>query len=198
MTKKDRCTIPLFICVIGLVIVVIGFSAQRKGIILKEKYPIKLMLTFEEAIPDPKQPVLLVFFSTVCPTCWNELFEAKYLIESNGFPVQLVGVSVEKPEYLKPFLEKYSFPYPVISDRHREVYRRFNVQHDTYKILLQGNKVLYREDVLQDTKTQRKMLEQCIFKVLLPPFWISFLRGGPDKEGPAEGPQHSQLCYELK
>ena len=76
-----------------------------------EKAPTRLFLTLEEALPAAGRPVLLVFFSTTCRVCWDDLFEAKAMIEADDFPVELVGVSLEKREDLESFLKKYSFPY---------------------------------------------------------------------------------------
>jgi len=127
-----------------------------------EKAPTRLFLTLEEALPAAGRPVLLVFFSTTCLVCWDDLFEAKAMIEADDFPVELVGVSLERPEDLESFLKKYSFPYPVVSDRKRLVHRRFRVRAAPFKLLLLDEAVLYRDDLRQNPKTQRERLRQCL------------------------------------
>ena len=130
-----------------------------------EKARIKIVRTLEEALPGPGWPVVLVFFSASCPVCWDDLFEMKTMVEENNFPVKLVGVSADRPEDLETFLRKYSFSDPVVSDRRREIHRRFQVQAAPFKLLLRDNNVLYRDDILQNPKTQRERLKRCLLEM---------------------------------
>jgi len=130
-----------------------------------EKTQAKLLRTLEEALPGPGRPVLLVFFSTSCRVCWDDLFETKAMIEENDFPVKLVGVSLDRPDDLEDFLKKYSFPYSVVSDRRRQVHRRFQVRAAPFKLLLLDETVLYRDDLRQNLKTQRERLRRCLIEM---------------------------------
>jgi len=130
-----------------------------------EKTPVRLLRTLEEARPGPGWPFVLVFFSTSCPVCWDDLFEMRNIIESNDLPVKLIGVSVDRTEDLEAFLKKYAFTHPVVADRRREVHRRFRIQAAPYKLLLRDETVLYRDDVLQDPKTQRERLKRCLLEM---------------------------------
>jgi peroxiredoxin len=162
---KDKCLLLVFLMSICIQFGVA--ETAKSDLSYGEKYPIKLFAKLEEAPLDLQRPMLIVFFSTDCHVCSDDLFEMKYVVESNDFPVQVVGVSSEKLEYLKYFLEKYSFPYPVISDRRREIYRRFQVSSEPYKLLLLNGKVLYKDDVLKDSQKQKEEIIQCLRKLAL-------------------------------
>jgi peroxiredoxin len=138
---------------------------KAEGIPAADKVRVKLLRTLKEALPGPGWPVILVFFSASCPVCWDDLFEVKSMIEVNDFPVKLIGVSVDRPEDLEAFLRKYSFSDPVVSDRRREVHRGFQVQAAPFKLLLRDKTILYRDDILQDPKTQRERLKRCLIEM---------------------------------
>lgn len=123
---------------------------------------VKIVGSLENAAPKQDAPLLLVFFSTECHVCWEELFEMGYFIEKQRIPVQLVGVSPDRVEELREFLEKYSFRYPVVADRKRELHRKFKVTLAPYKVIVRNNKVFYRDDYLADFHQRREKAQQCL------------------------------------
>src|SRR4030042_6560675 len=103
---------------------------------LTKEETVKIYSSLEDAVPRPVRPLLLVFFSLECHPCWDELFEMRYFLEKNSIPVDLVGISSEREEGLKPFLSKYAFSYPVVSDRGRTLFKKFTVRLDAFCVLL--------------------------------------------------------------
>lgn len=140
---------------------------QNHPIEQSERLESQICENYEEAIYDPRLPTLFVFFTTVCPVCWDDLFELKYIIESNDYTVQLVGVTVDRTDDLKRFISKYSFSYPVVIDRKRQLRRKYNIRTEPYMVLVHGETVLFRDDDLEDPKKQREKLLQCLQKYAL-------------------------------
>jgi peroxiredoxin len=126
---------------------------------------VKIFRSLDQAAPRPERPVLLLFFSLDCHVCWEELFEMKHFIEKNAVPVDLIGVSSVPEEELKPFLSKYAFFRPVVSDRARALYRRFGVRLEPDRVLLQGDRVLYRDDTAKDFFVRRDQAKQCLLEM---------------------------------
>lgn len=125
----------------------------------------RIVSSLEEAAGESRGPFVLVFFSLDCPVCWEELFEARYLLVKNTIPIDLIGISAETPEDLEPFLEKHGFFSPVVSDRRRELFRRFRVRLEPFVVVLEGDRVLYRDDDIDDLVTRREKLRQCVLAI---------------------------------
>src|SRR4030042_406749 len=107
----------LIVLLLGSLMGLLGAGKLRGGV------AVKIYCSLEDAVPRPVRPLLLVFFSLECHPCWDELFEMRYFLEKNSIPVDLVGISSEREEELKPFLSKYAFSYPVVSDRGRTLFK---------------------------------------------------------------------------
>ena len=125
----------------------------------------KIYFTLEEAVPQTEKPVMLVFFSTACSVCWEDLFEMKYFIEKNSLPCEVVGITRVPREELEPFLEKYSFDHPVVFDARSRLYRRFKVELEPYKIILVKGAVIYQDDCYQEFLTRREQAKRCLFQI---------------------------------
>jgi hypothetical protein len=126
---------------------------------------VQIFASLAEAAPRPDGPLLLVFFSLECHVCWGELFEMKHFLENNSIPVDLIGISCEPEEELKPFLGKYAFFYPVVSDRAKKVYRRFRVRLEPFRIILYGDRVIYKDDPAEDFFVRRDRAKQCLLEI---------------------------------
>jgi hypothetical protein len=123
---------------------------------------VRICGTLEEAVPAPQRPVLLVFFSIDCPVCYDDLFEARYLIDRGGWPVAVVGVFSGLRDDLRSFLEKYAWTLPVVLDRKRILFKRFKVDAVPYKALLAGGDAVYRDDPYKDCGGRREELQKCL------------------------------------
>jgi peroxiredoxin len=126
---------------------------------------VKIFSSLEEAVPRPARPLLLVFFSLECHLCWDELFEMRYFLEKNSIPVDLVGISREPEEELRPFLSKYAFSYPVVSDRGKTLFRKFRVRLEPFCVILNQGSVLYEDDTSQDFFVRRDEVKRCLVEI---------------------------------
>ena len=132
---------------------------------LTKEETVKIFSSLEEAIQEASRPLLLVFFSLECHLCWDELFEMRYFLEKNSIPVDLVGISREAEEELRPFLSKYAFSYPVVSDRQKALYRRFKVRQEPYRVILYQDAVLFQDDTSQDFFVRRDKVKRCLIEL---------------------------------
>jgi peroxiredoxin len=125
----------------------------------------RVVSSLAEAAPDPQRPLVLVFFSLDCPVCWEELFEMRYFIQKHSLPVDLVGVTMDKARDLEPFLRKYSFFHPVVSDRQRELYRRFKVRLEPATVIIQHGRILYRDGPVENYFARREKAQKCLLGI---------------------------------
>ena len=123
----------------------------------------------DEAVPPGSGPALLVFFSTECPVCYDDLFESRYLVERGGWPVAVVGVCAGPRPDLERFLEKHAWTLPVVHDRRRALVRRFKVDAPPHKVLLAGGgaaaEAIYEDDPRLALEDRRKELERCLTRL---------------------------------
>ncbi len=98
---------------------------------------------------------LLVFFSTECATCYADLFEMRHLVERNAWPVAVVGIAAGVREDLEIFLGKFGWPFPVVWDRKKAVFKKFGVRSAPFKVVLIGGEVVYKDDGYQDSIRRR-------------------------------------------
>jgi hypothetical protein len=141
------------------------FLNPLPGQVMPEGGEVVIFGTLEEAVPQPDRPLLLVFFSLGCHVCWEELFEMKHFIENNAIPIDLVGVSCESEEELRPFLSKYAFFFPVVSDRAKALYRRFGVRLEPVRVILDGERVVYKDDTAEDFFVRRERAQRCLLEM---------------------------------
>jgi len=125
----------------------------------------RIVSSLAEAAPDPQKPLVLVFFSLDCHVCWEELFEMRYFIQEYSIPIDLIGVTMDKNDDLEPFLRKYSFFHPVVSDRQRELYRRFQVRLEPATVILENGRVLYRESPVEDYSNRKEKVRKCLLEI---------------------------------
>ncbi len=125
----------------------------------------RVVATLAEALPKPDSPVLLVFFTVDCPACFDELFEARYFLDKGRWPVEVVGVSSAPRDILEPFLEKYAWTRPVVSDRRKALFRKYRVDMVPHAVLLMGSSTLYEDDPYADRARRREDLKKCLEKL---------------------------------
>ena len=123
---------------------------------------VRICSTLEEALPAGSGPVLLVFFSTDCPVCYDDLFEARYLVDNGRWPVTVIGVTSGRRDELARFLEKHAWALPVVLDKRRALVRRFKVDAVPFKALIVGPETIYADDPYIGLEARRKELERCL------------------------------------
>lgn len=131
----------------------------------REFLEVRICTSLEEAAPAGGGPVLLVFFSTDCPVCYDDLFASRHLVDREDWPVAVVGVfSGPRPD-LRTFLEKYRWDLPVVLDRRKLLFRKFKVDTVPFKALLVGTEAVYRDDLYRDPDGRREELKQCLTRL---------------------------------
>jgi hypothetical protein len=137
------------------------------GFAIAAAHPVEVRICagLDEASPPGAGPVLLVFFSTDCPICYDDLFETRYLVEKGRWPVAVVGVSSGPREDLRRFLEKHAWALPVVLDGRKALFRRFKVDAAPFKALLVGAEAVYRDDPYSALEDRRKELERCLTRL---------------------------------
>ena len=127
---------------------VLGILAAGPGLLAARAVPaeVRICRSLEEAVPAGRGPVLLVFFSTGCPSCYDDLFEARHVVERGGWPVAVIGVYAGPEDELRSFLEKYAWTRPVVLDRRKTLFREHRVEAVPFKVLLVAGRTAYRDD----------------------------------------------------
>ena len=126
--------------------------------------PARICATLDEAAPPGTGAVLLVFFSIECPVCYEELFESRYLVDRGGWPVTVVGVALALHDDLRTFLDKHAWTAPVVLDRRKTLFRRFDVDAVPFRTLLLGTEAVYRDDPYLGPDARREELVRCLNK----------------------------------
>ena len=151
--------------VVTIVLLLGGLICLPEAAMSRKDEEVKIFSSLGDAVPSPVRPLLLVFFSLGCHVCWDELFEMKYFLEKNSIPVDLVGISLAPEEELRPFLSKYAFSYPVVSDREKTLFRRFKVRLEPFCVILNRDSVLYADDKSQDLSVRRDEVKRCLVEI---------------------------------
>jgi peroxiredoxin len=150
----------------AIVVLFVGCLLVLRGtFLLAEDEMVKIFGSLEEAMPRPERPVLLVFFSLECHRCWDELFEMRYFLEKNDIPVDIVGIAREPEEELRPFLAKYAFSYPVVSDRRKALFKTFQVRLEPFCVILNRGSVLYEDNTGLDFFVRRDEVKRCLLEL---------------------------------
>ena len=131
----------------------------------REAIETRICASLEEASRGCPGPVLLVFFSTDCLLCFDDLFESRYLIDRNRWPVSVVGVFSGLRDDLRAFLEKYAWTLPVVLDRRKVLFKKYKVDAVPFKALLLGTEAVYRDDPYSDPDSRREELKRCLTRL---------------------------------
>jgi hypothetical protein len=148
-----------------LIAAAVAVLAAGSSIAARGPVAVRICGSLAEAAPAGSGPVLLVFFSTDCPVCYDDLFETRHLVDKGRWPVSVVGVSSGLREDLRTFLEKYAWTLPVVLDRRKVLFRRFKVDAVPFKVLLLGTEAVYRDDPYLDPDRRREELERCLKRI---------------------------------
>lgn len=124
-----------------------------------------IFTSLEEAVAGSSKPQLLIFFSLACHVCWEELFEMKEFIETYTIPVGIVGIAHEPPAELASFAARYSFPYPIVHDGTRQLFRQFRVKLEPFRVILEKGTILYRDDLDVDYFERRDRVKRCLLEI---------------------------------
>lgn len=96
-----------------------------------------------------RQPVMLVFWASWCPTCKQEMPRVNRFAKALGPKgMRFIAVNVgynDSPVRAQAFKDKYEMNYPVVFDKSGEISRSFGVQGvPTIIIARQDGSVVYR------------------------------------------------------
>jgi hypothetical protein len=122
----------------------------------------RICSSLDEAAPPGTGAILLVLFSVECPVCYEELFEARYLLDRGGWPVAVVGVALALRDDLQAFLDKHAWTAPVVLDRRKTLFRKYKVDAVPFKALLLGTEAVYRDDPYLGPDARREELVRCL------------------------------------
>lgn len=123
---------------------------------------VRIFRSLDEAVPLSGTPILLVFFGTGCPSCYDDLFEARLLVERGGWPVSVIGVYSGPEEELRSFLEKYAWNRSAVLDRRKVLFRKHRVEAVPFKVLLLEGRAAYRDDPRKEYGERMEALRKCL------------------------------------
>ncbi|MBD3413008.1 MAG: redoxin domain-containing protein [Candidatus Aminicenantes bacterium] len=132
------------------------------GIILSPE--ILIYESLDEVLRDYQGPCLLVFFSTSCQVCWEDLFDMRYFVQKNRIEVKLCGISREPLKELQIFIEKYSIDFPVVNDLKGILYKKFQVDLEPFKLILIKESVLYRDSYYDNKATNQVRIKKVLMR----------------------------------
>ena len=148
--------------------IMIMASTEASAAPVEDRLPaakVRIVSSLEEVSGLPAAPAVLVFFSLDCHVCWEELFEVRYILEKNGVPIALIGITADSREDLEPFLAKHAFFYPVVSDPRRSLSRRFKVKLEPLTVVIEGGRVVHRDNTAESLEKRREKLERCLLEI---------------------------------
>ena len=125
---------------------------------------VSLYLSLDEILP-PDKPALLVFFSTTCVSCYDELFEMRYFVEAHGLPIEVIGVTGSPREEVAAFLGKYAYHRPVVLDAKARIRRAFRVDVVPLSLVVRGGRVVCRAKIYQEPQRRREEIKRCLLEI---------------------------------
>ncbi len=147
------------------VIVFIMASASPGLFPVPQPQPKPYVFSLEEVALNPGEPVLLVFFNVSCHVCWEELFIWRDFILTREIQVALVGVTRDPEEAVALFLRRYPVSIPVVIDRRGHLFRQHRVLMEPFLLLVKGEKIIYKDNLMEPLEKRREKLEQCLLGV---------------------------------
>jgi thiol-disulfide isomerase/thioredoxin len=124
-----------------------------------------VMSSLEEALPHDGTPALLVFFSTSCPSCFDDLLEMICFVKKKELSVRIIGISGDAKADLEAFMGKHSVGCSVVRDDRGRLRRRFGVDLVPYKIILSGDSVVYRDNDYLESDERRRRAGRCLIEL---------------------------------
>jgi len=151
--------------VLVLSLLMAGLPHRPVPAITRLEADVRIHRSLAEAVPSRQAPVLLVFFSTGCASCYDELFQARLAVEKAGWPLTVIGVCQGPADELRLLLEKYAWTLPVVLDRRRLLFRRFGVEALPYKAVLVGGRTVYKDNPYSGYSRRWEELAACLKKL---------------------------------
>ena len=121
--------------------------------------------SLDEALPANGRPVLLVFFSTGCTLCFDDLLEMTLFVRRHGLDLAVVGVSGDTEAEIDKFIEKHSLSCLVVRDERWRIRRRFRVDLLPFKLVLAGGKEVYRDDDYLPLGERSRRAQRCLIEL---------------------------------
>jgi hypothetical protein len=121
--------------------------------------------SLDEALPANGRPALLVFFSTGCTPCFDDLLEMALFVRRKGLDLTVVGVCGDTEAEIDEFVEKYSLTCPVVRDERGRIRRRFRVDLLPFKIVLAEGKEVYRDDDYLPLGERSRRAQRCLIEL---------------------------------
>lgn len=118
--------------------------------------------SLEAVLPGNGRPVLIVFFSTGCQVCFEDLLEMAGFVRGRDLDLPIVGVCGDPEAEIEAFLEKYSIRAPIVRDGRGRIRRRFKVDLLPYKIVLAKGKEVYRDDYYLPLDERSRRVRRCL------------------------------------
>jgi len=126
---------------------------------------IPIFASMDEVKNKKEGPYLLVFFSTSCQICWNDLIEMKYFIDKNKVNIKIIGISRDSREKLIPFIEKYSISCSIVNDRKGKLYNEYEVDLEPFKLIIIDNRVFYRDSYYESLQIRENKIKKVLLKL---------------------------------
>ncbi len=121
--------------------------------------------SLEAVLPADGRPVLLVFFSTGCPVCFDDLLEMARFVRGKGMDLPIFGISGDLEADLEAFIDKYSVRAPIVRDARGRIRRRFKVDLLPYKVVMAGGKVVYKDDYYLPLGERSRRAQRCLIEL---------------------------------
>ncbi len=121
--------------------------------------------SLDEALPADGRPALLVFFSTGCTPCFDDLLEMNLFVRRHGLGAAVVGISGDTEAEIDKFVEKHSLTCPVVRDERGRIRRRFRVDLLPFKIILAGGTEAYRDDYYLALDERLRRAQRCLIEL---------------------------------
>ena len=129
-----------------------------------EKPPV-VLTSLEAALPPTGTPVLLVFFSVGCSSCFDDLLEMALFVDRERLPVRVIGIGADPVPDLEEFAAKYAVKSPIVRDARGRLRRRFRADIVPFKIVLAEDAVLYRDDSRLDPGERLRRIKKCLLEL---------------------------------
>jgi len=149
-----RSVLPFWILALSLGLQIGSAPAEsRKPIIFT---------SLDEVLSQDERPVLVVFFSTSCATCWDDLLEMRLFLQERGLAVRLVGITGDRREEVERFCRKYSFFEPIVLDQRRKIFKAYQVDLVPFKMILLRRKIVYKDDYYREFGLRHEEVKRCL------------------------------------
>jgi len=89
---------------------------------------------------------LLIFFSLHCEVCYGDVLKINKLYDKFSDRMEIIGITRDDVESINKFCQEYGIKFPIFFDRWAEYQRKFKIKVIPYKVMLRGDKIIYKDD----------------------------------------------------